>query len=54
VLIIPYLGYLPHFAQSSLGFITLIIIPGVLIIIGEIWNIVRIKKKESEEKNRKE
>ena len=50
VLVIPYLGYLPHFAKSPLGFITLIIIPGVLIIIGEIWNITRIKKKEPEKK----
>ena len=41
---IPYLGYLPHFAKSPLGFITLIVIPGVLIIIGEIWNITRMKK----------
>lgn len=46
VLVIPYLGYLPHFAKSPLGFITLIIIPGILIIIGEIWNIIRIKKKK--------
>jgi len=52
VIVIPYLGYVPHFAKSPLGFITLIIIPGVLIIIGEIWNIKKIKKKESEEKNK--
>ena len=44
-LVIPYLGYLPHFAKSPLGFIILIVIPGVLIIIGEVWNIVRIKKR---------
>ncbi|MHA1463450.1 MAG: signal peptidase I [Candidatus Heimdallarchaeota archaeon] len=50
VLVIPYLGYLPHFAKSPFGFITLIIIPGVLIIIGEIWKITRIKKKEPEKK----
>jgi len=49
-LVIPYLGYLPHFAKSPLGFITFIIIPGVLIIINEVWNIARIKKKEPEKK----
>jgi signal peptidase len=48
VLVIPYLGYLPHFAKSPLGFITLIFIPGVLIIVGEIWKIARIKKKKTE------
>ncbi len=50
VLVIPYLGYLPHFAKSPLGFITLIIIPGVLIIVGEVWKIARIKKKKTEKK----
>jgi len=45
-LVIPYIGHLPHFAKSPLGFITLIIIPGVLIIVGEVWNIARIKKKK--------
>ena len=54
VLVIPYLGYLPHFAKSPLGFITLIIVPGILIIFSEIWNIIRIKKKDSREKNRME
>lgn len=50
-LVIPYIGYLPHFAKSPLGFITLIIIPGVLIIVGEVWNIARIKKREPKKKN---
>ena len=50
VLVIPYIGYLPHFAQSPLCFITLIIIPGVFIIINEVWKIARIKKKEPEKK----
>jgi len=50
VLVIPYIGYLPHFANSPLGFIALIVIPGVLIIIGETWNIIRIKKGVPEKK----
>ena len=54
VLVIPYLGYLPNFAKSPLGFITLIIVPGILIIFSEMWNIIRIKKKEPREKNRTE
>jgi len=49
-LVVPYLGYLPHFAKSPLGFIALIVIPGVLIIIGEVWNIVRVKKGVPEKK----
>ena len=50
--VIPYVGYLSHFMKSPIGFITLIIIPGVLIIIGEIWNIARINKKRTFEKNK--
>ncbi len=51
MLVIPYPGYLPHFARSPLGFIILIVIPGVLIIINEVWNIARIKK-EAPKKNK--
>jgi len=50
VFVIPYLGYLPHFAQSPLGFITLIVIPGILIISAEIWNIAKTKKKKATKK----
>jgi signal peptidase len=47
VFVIPYLGYLTHFAKSPLGFIVLIIIPGSLIIVGETWSIIkRTEKKE--------
>jgi len=45
--VIPYLGYLPHFAKSSFGFVILIIIPGSLIIVNEVFSIVKAKKKES-------
>lgn len=45
--VIPYLGYVPHFAKSFLGFITLIIIPGCLIIVSEVFSIVKAKKKGS-------
>ncbi|MCD6483060.1 MAG: signal peptidase I [Candidatus Aenigmarchaeota archaeon] len=48
--VIPYLGYLPHFARTKIGFVTLVIIPGSLIIINEIWNIIKtLKKKEPDE-----
>jgi len=52
VLTIPYIGYLPHFAQSPLGFITLIVIPGIMIITAEIRNIAKTKKKEETKKAR--
>ena len=46
--VIPYLGYLPHFARTKIGFVTLVIIPGSLIITNEIWNIIKtLKKKKS-------
>ena len=48
VLTIPYLGYLPNFARQPIGFIILIVIPGSLIIINEIYSISKSRKKESE------
>jgi signal peptidase len=48
VLIIPYIGYLSYFVHTPLGFILLIIIPATLIIIGEVRNIIKHKKKEGE------
>ena len=52
VFVIPYLGYLPRFAQSPLGFITLIVIPGIIIITAEIRNIAKTKKKKVTKKAR--
>ena len=37
---IPYLGYFSHFARRPAGFILLLIIPGLLIIMAEIRNIL--------------
>lgn len=37
--VIPYLGYLPAFARTTLGWIILVVIPGILIIINEILKI---------------
>jgi len=49
VFIIPMLGYLPLFAKTPLGFTLLIILPGILIILNELFriinNIMRNKKK---------
>ncbi|MCD6468326.1 MAG: signal peptidase I [Thermoplasmata archaeon] len=42
---IPYLGYLPVFAKTFTGFFTLVILPGILIILNEIWNILRPSKR---------
>jgi len=39
ILVIPYLGYLPAFAKTTLGYVTLIVIPGLLIIINELMRI---------------
>ena len=45
--IIPYVGYIGHFARTPIGFILLIIIPATLIIFMEIRNIMKeVKKKE--------
>ena len=39
ILVIPYLGYLPAFAKTTLGYITLVVIPGLLIIANELMRI---------------
>ena len=47
---IPLFGYLVSFAKTTPGLILLIIIPGTIIIYGEIQNIIsEIKKKKREE-----
>jgi len=48
--VIPYLGYLPYYAKSPIGFITLILIPGILIIVSESWKIAKIKMGLPEKK----
>jgi signal peptidase len=54
VLTIPYIGYLSYFVHTPLGFILLIIIPATLIIIGEVRNIIKNKKKEKGGEKRNE
>lgn len=44
VLVIPLLGYLVNFAQSFTGFILLIAIPAIILIVGEIRNLLKISK----------
>ena len=51
---IPKLGYISSFAQSFKGFLLLIILPGTLLIVLEIINIIMHFKKYFEEKSKKE
>lgn len=41
---IPLAGYLFHYAKSFLGFVILVIIPGMIIIVGETKKIIQYKK----------
>lgn len=50
VFTIPYIGSLLSFSQSKLGLLTLVIIPGVFLIIFEIFSIYKTIKKMKEEK----
>ena len=45
VFVIPYLGYLPGFVQSPIGFILLIIIPSGLLIFSEVRRIFRNREE---------
>ena len=53
-LTLPYLGYPVGFAQSQVGFVALIVIPGTIIVYSELMNIKKeimkmFKKKEKKE-----
>jgi signal peptidase I len=44
--VIPYLGYVSNFAKSKLGFLTIIIIPAILIISQGVWTIHKEQKRK--------
>ena len=46
VFTIPKMGYLGNFVRTPLGFILLILIPGLLIIFSEVNNILKISNKK--------
>ena len=50
VLSIPYVGYLPHYVKTPLGFIILIILPGSLLIVYEVRNII-LTQQETKKKS---
>ena len=54
---VPYAGYLMVFGQSKTGIVALVFIPGILIIIFELRNLLRLsaqwEKEKSREKNAK-
>ena len=45
VITIPYLGYLPHFVKTPLGFVLIIVLPGSLIILSESVSIYKSTRK---------
>lgn len=38
---LPYVGYLLEFAKTPMGFVSLVVVPGILIALGELLKIVR-------------
>lgn len=46
---IPYVGYLGYFARTPIGFMLLIIIPASLLIIMEMRNIIKERRKQKQE-----
>lgn len=47
---IPFIGFLPYYVKTPIGFILMIIMPGSLLITYEIRNILRKIKKENKKK----
>ena len=50
---IPFLGYLVHYVRSPLGFAILILIPGILLILGEVKKIHGYVKEGKKKKSKK-
>ncbi len=48
VVTIPLIGYLASLSHSVLGFLFLVLAPGIVVICGEIYSIVRKEKKSNE------
>lgn len=46
IFIIPYLGHVITYAKSSQGLILTIILPAILIILVELWKIIRVYRNE--------
>lgn len=44
---IPYIGDLVHFAATVKGLLTLVILPAVILIMQEVWEIIRIIKNKN-------
>jgi signal peptidase len=40
LLVIPYIGYVIQFMQTTVGFVALFVVPIVLLIVSELWNVV--------------
>jgi len=54
VLTIPYIGYLSYFVHTPLGLILLILIPAIIIIVGEVKNIMKYRNEEKGGEKRNE
>lgn len=41
LIVIPYIGYVIQFMQTSTGFMALFVVPMVLLIVSELWNVIK-------------
>jgi|AntRauTorcE11897_2_1112592.scaffolds.fasta_scaffold47521_1 signal peptidase len=50
---IPYMGYVTSFAQTRLGILALVVVPAVLLVVSEVWDLLSATKptEEGEEKS---
>jgi len=49
---IPYMGYVTSFAQTRLGILALVVVPAVLLVVSEVWDLLSATKPtEGEEKS---
>ena len=46
VLSIPYVGYIPHYVKTPIGFIIFIALPGTLLIVSEVRNIIKSQRND--------
>ncbi|SHH61499.1 signal peptidase I [Halobaculum gomorrense] len=48
LLVIPYIGYVIQFVQTTVGFVALFVIPLTLLVASELWNIVGSSKPDAD------
>ncbi|SFR93116.1 signal peptidase, endoplasmic reticulum-type [Halomicrobium zhouii] len=48
---VPYMGYVTSFAQTRLGILALVVVPAVLLVVSEVWDLLSATKDEEDDED---